>query len=301
MDKGIVFDIQKFSLHDGPGIRTTVFLKGCPLRCLWCHNPESQSFKVELSFKKDKCVGCGACEAVCSEGVHKVTESSHTIDYSKCKACGKCVEVCAYDALKLYGKVMTVSEIISEVVKDIKYYEKSGGGITVSGGEPLAQPTFTRELLKAAREKGIHTCIESTGYVSTEIIGKLLPYVDLFLYDYKATDARKHEELTGVSNELILQNLQSIYEQGAAIILRCPLIPGVNDFEEHLQGIADMSRKYPLLKGIELLPYHDMGKGKYKELGREYFLGNLKNASEEQKKAWLSFFEAKGCKNIKLG
>jgi pyruvate formate lyase activating enzyme len=300
MDKGIVFDIQKFSLHDGPGIRTTVFLKGCPLRCLWCHNPESQSFKVELSFKKDKCVMCGACEAVCASEVHKVTENSHTIDYSKCNVSGKCVVACAYDALKLYGKVMTVEEIISDVIKDIKYYEKSGGGITISGGEPLGQPTFTREILKAAQEKGIHTCIETTGYASKEVIAKLLPYVDLFLFDYKATDAVKHEELTGVSNELILQNLQFIYEQGASIILRCPLIPGVNDLEEHLQGIVNMSEKYPRLKGIELLPYHDMGKGKYKELGREYTLGNIKNTSEEQKKKWIDFFQALGCENIKL-
>jgi pyruvate formate lyase activating enzyme len=300
VNKGIVFDIQKFSLHDGPGIRTTVFLKGCPLRCLWCHNPESQSFKVELAFKKDKCMMCGACEAVCPLGVHRVTEGLHTIDYSKCNISGKCIEACTYDALKLYGKVMTVEEIISDVIKDIKYYEKSGGGITISGGEPLGQPSFTREILKAAKEKSIHTCIETTGYASKEIIAKLLPYVDLFLFDYKATDAVKHEELTGVSNELILQNLQFIYEQGASIILRCPLISGVNDSQEHLQGIANMSKKYPLLKGIELLPYHDMGKGKYKELGREYTLGNIKNTSEEQKKKWISFFQALGYNNIKL-
>ena len=300
MNKGIVFDIQKFSLHDGPGIRTTVFLKGCPLRCLWCHNPESQSFKIELSYKSDKCVLCGACEEVCEAGVHKVSENLHAIDYSKCTASCKCVEACAYDALKLYGKTMTVQEVISDVLKDIKYYKKSDGGITISGGEPLAQPTFTGEILKAAKEKRIHSCIETTGYASREIIEKLLPYVDLFLFDYKATDSKKHEELTGVSNELILENLQFIYDKGASIILRCPLIPGINDSEEHLQGIALMSDKYPLLKGIELLPYHHMGKGKYKELGREYSLEEIENTSDEQKKKWIGFFEDLGCKNVKL-
>jgi pyruvate formate lyase activating enzyme len=250
MTEGIVFDILRFSLNDGPGIRTSVFLKGCPLKCLWCHNPESHSFQPEESAKK------------------------------------------------LYGRIMNAVQVIEEVAKDIKYYEKSGGGITISGGEPLAQPEFTLEILKAAKDRGIHTCIETSGHAAKAIFTRILPYVDLFLFDYKATGSEKHKELTGVSNELILGNLDYIYNEGAAIVLRCPMIPGVNDSMDHFQAIADLNIKYPNLKGIELLPYHDFGRGKYSELGRDYSLSHLKNTAEEQKESWLSQLASLGCKNV---
>jgi pyruvate formate lyase activating enzyme len=296
MEQGIVFDIQRFSLHDGPGIRTSVFLKGCPLRCLWCHNPESQSFKTELSFKSEKCVHCRVCESVCPSGVHSFHENSHRIDFSKCASCGLCVQNCCFDALKLYGKVMSVTEIINEASKDIKYYENSGGGITITGGEPLSQPEFTFEILKESKEKGIHTCIETSGYTPKNIVEKILPHVDLFLFDYKATGSEKHLELTGVSNGLILENLDYICRKGAKIILRCPLIPGINDSADHLEAIANLSARYACLIGIEILPYHDMGRGKWRELGRDYKLSYLKNASEDQKANWISILHSLGCK-----
>jgi pyruvate formate lyase activating enzyme len=211
------------------------------------------------------------------------------------------VEACNYDTLKLYGKAMDVEDIINDAAKDMKYYENSGGGITISGGEPLAQPEFTLELLKSAREKGIHTCIETSGYAARNIIDRILPYTDLFLFDYKATGVEKHRELTGASNELIHDNFDYIYNKGASIILRCPMIPGVNDSADYLEAIASISRKYPSLKGIEILPYHDMGRGKYKELGREYSLSGLKNAAEEQKNSWLESLHSSGCEKAKIG
>lgn len=300
MTKGMILDIQKFSLHDGPGIRTTVFLKGCPLRCIWCHNPESQKLRAEIAFKEDKCVLCGACALACENNVHSVDEK-HIVNYENCIGSRNCIEVCNYDALKLYGELMDVKDIIDEAYKDIKYYEKSGGGITISGGEPLMQSEFTLELLKAAKEKGIHTCIETCGFASREVIDRIRPYVDLFLYDYKASDEVLHEKLTGVSNKLIIDNFKYLYDQGASIILRCPLIPKINDSIEHLKTIADISFNYPLLKGIEILPYHNFGKGKWREIGKEYLLMELKNPGEDVIEKWTSFFNDLGCKNIKIG
>lgn len=300
MVRGLVLDIQRFSLHDGPGIRTTVFLKGCPLRCLWCHNPESQLFKTELSYNSEKCVFCGACERVCPKGVHLVGAGGHRIDYAECAACGACVRACSFEALKLYGEAMAAEDIVNEAAKDIKYYENSGGGITVSGGEPLAQPEFTLEILKSARDRGTHTCIETSGYAPKSILDRILPYVDLLLFDYKATGTEKHRELTGVSNGPILENLEYCYDRGASIILRCPMIPGVNDSDDHLAAISEISLKHPRLKGIEILPYHDFGRGKWKELGREYTLSSLKNATAEQKAGWLSALASMGCKNARL-
>lgn len=301
MTQGIVFDIQRFSLYDGPGIRTTVFLKGCPLKCIWCHNPESQNYKVELSFKSQKCVHCGTCEAVCPEKVHKISRDYHIINWNRCTGCGKCVTSCAYDALKLYGRAMSVQEVIQEILKDMDYYRNSGGGLTVSGGEPLAQPEFTIELLKAAKDANIHTCIETSGYVQRKVIEETDQYVDLYLLDYKSTNSQTHKELTGVSNELMLSNLQFLYERGSSIIIRCPLIPGINDSEEHLAGIADLSKRFPMIKAVELLPYHDMGKGKYGELGIEYSLSYLKNTDEDQKSKWMEYFNSAKCKNVKFG
>lgn len=254
---GIVFDIQRFALHDGPGIRTTVFLKGCPLRCLWCHNPESWSFQPQTGKNPD-------------------------------------------GTTKVYGQAMDVAEVLAEVMADKAYYERSGGGITISGGEPLAQFEFCKALLEASKAQGLHTCIDTCGHVPQARFAAVLPYVDLFLFDYKATPDQ-HKELTGVEDQLILRNLDYLYNQGAQIILRCPLIPGVNDSLEHLAGIAALERKYPNLVEINIMAYHNMGNDKAKRIGQEILLPNIPTVDQEQKDAWLNQLRELGCTKVRLG
>jgi glycyl-radical enzyme activating protein len=226
--KGMVFDLQRFSLHDGPGIRTTVFLKGCPLHCQWCHNPESQSRAPEVAFAENLCQQCGECIAACPPGAQQWNHGQHIFQRNlcqqaaSCNAAFACVAACSFEALKKTGSSQSVGEIIREVVRDQVYYQQSGGGITLSGGEPLGQPAFTRELLLQAKALGIHTCIETSGYASKRVIQSLLPQVDLWLYDIKATHPDTHKALTGVTNSAILRNLSFLYEEGAAIWLRCP-------------------------------------------------------------------------------
>ena len=294
--KGIIFDIQRSSLHDGPGIRTTVFLKGCPLRCIWCHNPESWLMRPQLIYKRDRCVSCLSCVSACSFGAQGADEAhAHILDRDKCRNCFRCVEECAYRALKISGFETDSSAVMKEVEKDYKYFLNSGGGMTLSGGEPMLQFGFTLELLKAAGGKNIHTCLETCGFAGKEQYKAVLPHTDLFLFDIKAIDPQRHQELTGVRNEGILDNLDFLYASGAAIVLRCPLVPGINDSEEHLEGIAALSRKYPELKGIELLPYHDMGRAKWSEVGYVYRLGTLKSADEAVKKSWILKLRQMGC------
>lgn len=284
---GIVFDIQRFSLNDGPGIRTTVFLKGCPLKCLWCHNPESQSFKPQLSFNVKKCTDCFECVKVCPSGVHKNVNGKHTIDFDVCKLSTGCIKACPFDALSLFGYQSSVEEIILEVLKDERYYKNSNGGITISGGEPLAQFEFTKALLIAAKEAGLHTCVDTCGFAKQKLFEEILPYTDLFLFDYKTTDPLVHKKLTGTDNRLVLDNLNFLYEKNASIILRCPLIPGINDFREDLEKIAVMGNKYPMLKEINLLPYHPFGEDKLKRIGEKSSLLNVQLPTEEQKKGWF--------------
>ena len=214
MHSGTIFDIKGFALNDGPGIRTTVFMKGCPLDCLWCHNPESKSRKSELFFDSRKCVGCRSCE-VCPYGCHVFTDTEHIFNREKCIACGKCAAECYTDALELVGTEKSVEEIIAEVMKDEAFYENSGGGMTLSGGEPMFQFDFTYELLKRAKENGLHTCIETCGFAKWEQYEKIADLVDIFLFDYKETDPGKHKEFTGVTNELILENLKKHKNDGA--------------------------------------------------------------------------------------
>jgi glycyl-radical enzyme activating protein len=283
---GIIFDIQRFSLHDGPGIRTTVFLKGCSLRCKWCHNPESWNTKPQLQYRKEKCTNCLACVAKCPFGAHIVLNELHSFIPTQCRNCFHCVRECAYGALKTAGSVVSAAEVMKEVEADMAFYKNSGGGVTISGGEPMLQPEFVLELLKLAKEKGIHTCIETSGYTNKENFFKILTLTDLFLFDIKATSPEPHKELTGVTNEIILENLDILYNSGASILLRCPLIPGINDTEAHLQGIATLAKKYPRLMGIEVMPYHDLGRGKWEEIGLMYELGDLKSADQEIRNQW---------------
>ena len=265
--KALIFDIEKFAVHDGPGIRTVVFMKGCPLHCVWCHNPESQSFKAELFFNRTKCTNCGNCTAVCPAGSHKLFDGKHDFNREKCTSCGMCADNCPAEALKLSGVEMSVDEVMTEVLKDKIFYQNSGGGITLSGGEPLAHFDFSFALLTAAKSAGLHTAVETSGFAPREQIQKLFPLVDLWLWDIKCSP-EKHKDLTGVPFEPILENLISVAAANGKIILRCPLVPGVNDEDAHMLNIARLANEVAGVQEIDLEPYHPMGEGKSSQLGR---------------------------------
>jgi len=301
IEKAIIFEIQRASLHDGPGIRTTVFLKGCPLDCVWCHNPEATKAEPQLFFYEERCKLCGACEAVCTQQVHRVTESEHTIDFDACLQCGKCVDACLNNALKIIGKEMTVDEVMHEVMKDKDFYARSGGGITLSGGEPLFQFGFAKALLKRCRELGINTCVETSGFVSPAKFKQILPLIDVLLFDYKISESDNHIRYTGVPNQLILENLQTAHRFNIPIYLRCPIIPGINDTDFHFADIAELSEKLPKLKAVEILPYHDMGNSKRISVGRNETLQELKTVLPETSKKWIEQLRLLGCTKAIIG
>lgn len=267
MKKGLVFGIQHFSIDDGDGIRSTIFLKGCPLRCLWCHNPEGLAVTPQLQYMKNKCSSCFKCLNVCPQQAHYLNHGNHQIDFQKCKQCGKCVSTCPTGALEMAGIWMEPVEILSEVMQDEIFFKESGGGITVSGGEPMQQPDFLYELLKLFKENGLSTALETSGFGKSADYERIVPYVDQFLWDYKLTDPDLHKHYTGVKNDLILKNLDLVYGLGGRILLRCPLIPDINDNQEHFKGIASIIKKYPGLQGYEIMPYHKLGTSKTERLG----------------------------------
>lgn len=265
---GRIFNVQRFSIHDGPGIRTTVFLKGCPLRCLWCHNPEGISYEQHLSFLQRNCILCRYCFQVCPHQVHAMDpERGHILLRERCDVCGLCTRECYAKALELVGRDVTVQEVLDEVLRDRPFYETSGGGMTLSGGEPLLQIDFAEALLQAAKEVGLHCAIETCGHVSFRRFRRVLPYVDLFFYDLKDMDARRHREYMGVTNTLILANLKALHDTGTAILVRLPVIPGLNDRPDHFEGVARLVATLPKLQGVEIMPYHRLGTGKRERMG----------------------------------
>lgn len=262
--QGTIFNIQRFSTHDGPGIRTTVFFKGCNLKCLWCHNPESISFRNEIAFHRERCIGCGRCFQVCPKEAHREDEEGvHFIDRSRCDGCLLCAENCFAEALTGVGTEVSIARLMKSILTDLPYYENSGGGVTFSGGECMAQVDFLAEALMACKEKGIHTAVDTAGNVPWDSFVKILEYTDLFLYDLKAFDSATHEHLTGSGNERILDNLMRLCRTGKRIFVRIPLVPGWNDGE--IEGIARFLHGLPVER-VELIAFHRLGEGKYKSL-----------------------------------
>lgn len=264
---GNVFHIQRFSLYDGPGVRTVVFLKGCPLRCVWCHNPEGLSPKQQIQFNPSKCIGCMDCVNACPNGCHTQESGHHIYNRDQCTACGQCAAGCCSNALSLSGMEMTPEEVMVQVLKDRSVYSESGGGLTLSGGEPFAQPKFAIALLRLAKEHALHTCVETCGYTSADILTEAAKYTDLFLYDYKLTDEDLHRKFCGVSNRKILENLNLLDKLGANVILRCPVIPGCNDEDSHIQAIGKLAASHSCIQQVHLEPYHRLGIDKAAQLG----------------------------------
>ena len=263
-----VFNIQRCSLFDGPGIRTVVFLKGCPLRCVWCHNPEGGSVCKQILYNAERCMGCGECVKVCPNGCHSMQEGMHGFDRSRCTACGKCAEQCCALALTQVSRTMDVEQIMQEVMLDEKNFSASGGGLTLSGGEPLMHGEFSIALLKAAKERGLHTCVETCGYGDPGILKQMAAYTDLFLFDYKITGDGEHLALCGVPQTPILQNLERLNALGADVILRCPLIPEYNANAAHQAGIARVASRFACIRQIQIEPYHRLGISKSLQLGQ---------------------------------
>ncbi len=277
----MIFDIKRFAIHDGPGIRTTVFLKGCPLRCLWCHNPEGISRRPQLVFTPQRCIGCGRCLDLCPQGVHRFIDGRHLIEWERCLGCGACVEECYSEALRIAGREVSVEEVMDEVLSDRPFYETSGGGMTLSGGEPLAQPRFALALLQAAKEKGIHTALDTSGFAPWEHLEELLPYTDLVLYDLKHMDEERHMTLTGVSNGRILENLRRLDDIGKRIWVRIPLVPGYNDEDSNYHALGRFLSGLKNVEKIQILTYHKLAESKYESIGRSYPLKGLEPPTKE--------------------
>lgn len=283
---GIIFDIMRFSTRDGPGIRTTVFFKGCPLSCWWCHNPESQRSAPELIYRPNLCRGCLDCVAACPQGAISPWEGKVATDPARCQVSGDCVPVCPSDARQIAGREMGVAQVMAELLKDRDFYEQSGGGVTFSGGEPLQQPEFLAALLQACRQEGLHTAVDTSGWAPWSVLEGLHGLVDLYLYDLKLLDDARHLQYTGVSNQRILENLRRLAALGEGIRLRLPLIPGVNDRPEDLQAVREFLASLPALLEVEVLPYHTSGVEKYHRMGRPYPLEGLIVPDEVTVAAW---------------
>jgi pyruvate formate lyase activating enzyme len=299
-ETGVILNIQRFSIHDGPGIRTTVFFKGCTLRCFWCHNPESIRPQPEIQFFPDRCIGCGECLAVCPQGAHEFEDDHHTYARHACIVCGQCVDVCYAAAVELTGRAMTVDEVMAEVLQDEAFYASSGGGVTLSGGEPVLQRDFAHALLAGCKARGLHTAIETAANCRWEDLAALLPVTDLIMMDVKHMDPNKHKEATGVSNRRILDNARRLASTGKPILFRTPVVPTVNDTPQEIaaiaqfvQGLVDLGSRrsvgqtevnghcHGTLPDYELLPFHRLASDKYRSLDLDYRASRLDPPSQE--------------------
>lgn len=292
--KANIFNIQKFSIHDGPGIRTVVFLKGCPLRCRWCSNPESQSFHTQILWDPGKCLHCGLCQQSCpTKSIRFSDDGSFHFRHESCEGCLSCTRQCPGNALKYTGEKMSVDEVLEEVMKDIDFYEESGGGITLSGGEVLAQPEFAALLLSECKKKGLHTALETTGYASHEVFVSVTEYADLLLFDMKHHDIKKHRLYTGVPNEQILENMKWAAEHGKEVFARIPVIPGVNDSIEDAHAFCTLLHETGLSQ-VNLLPFHQFGEKKYEQLHMNYEMKDVKALHPEDLTEYAGVFETAG-------
>lgn len=305
MDAPVVFDIQKYSIHDGDGIRTTIFFKGCPLRCGWCHNPESQSPAAQLMWHREKCTGCGACMEACpQQAIGRDAQGRITLDRGKCTACGQCAEWCAAAAREVAGRVYPLGELVEEAEKDQMFYEESGGGVTLSGGEVMAAQPFSYvvELMRRLHGHGISVDIDTSGFAPWERFAAVLPYADTFLYDIKAMNPARHREWIGQDNALILENLRRLSAAGARIYLRLPLVGGANDAQADLLPILDLLDSGVHVEQINLLPYHNTGKSKYDRLGRAYDGEKLfEIPARDRLESIAGLFRERGYQNVKIG
>lgn len=291
---GTITQIQRFSIHDGPGIRTTVFFKGCNLRCFWCHNPETQRPTPEIECHPERCIACGSCLAICEHGAHELTAEGKVFHRERCVACGRCAAECFAEALVLIGRVVSVQDVMVDVLADRPFYQNSGGGVTLSGGEPLLQLSFTAALLAACRTEGIHTAIETAALAPWQDLAELLPLLDLVMIDIKAMDESLHRQVTGVGNARILANARRLAAEGVPLIVRTPVVPGVNDTPDAIAEIARFTAELPTLLYYELLPFHPMAAGKYESLGRSYAARDLARPSSDQMELLARIAEAQG-------
>ena len=297
--KAFIFNKQKYNMYDGPGVRTLVFFKGCPLRCKWCSNPEGLERKYQIMFKPTTCVSCGSCVPVCPQKIHSISSSGeHIIDRSiDCIGCGQCVEACIPDALKIAGEQVPISELLEYVEQDRAFYDQSGGGVTLGGGEVTSQPEAAINLLQACKQEGLHTAIETCGYTKKETILRFAEYVDLFLFDLKHIEPDRHFELTGVRNEMILENLEELIMKRNHVKVRMPMLKGINDSEAEIRGVIEFLkpfREFKNFEGIDLLPYHKLGVNKYVQLGMDYPIEgdpSLDDADLDRIEGWIREYD----------
>lgn len=296
--RGLVFNVMRFAVHDGPGIRTTVFLKGCPLHCWWCHNPESQSPRPEVVYSEQRCLRCGECVATCPNRALSLNQIVHR-DPHLCRACGSCIDACLSGARQLAGEWMTTADLLAKVERDRAFYEESAGGVTLSGGEPLLQSAFAAEFLAACRAVGISTALDTCGYAPSAQFQRVAEHVDLFLFDLKVLDPARHRELTGVANDCILENLRWTAQQRKPVIVRVPVIPGCTDSAANLDAISALAGSLGLRR-IDLLPYHRIARDKYQRLHREYRLADILPPSAERMRSLAAGFSDKGF-SVRIG
>ena len=298
-----ITSIQKYSIHDGAGIRTTVFFKGCPLSCIWCHNPETQSYAIQMMHNIEKCVDCGACISACRNNAITANNGLIITDFDKCNACGECIDYCVLNLREIMGKEYSVEELVNLIKKDEMFYEESGGGATLSGGEVMTQDMdYIEDLLKALQRIGISVNIDTCGYAPYDNFVRILPYVDTFLYDLKLMDTKKHKELAGTDNQLVLDNLRKLSRDGAKINIRIPLMAEINGNTEEIKTmIAFLIANHINIAGINLLPYHNTGSGKYNKLGEEYQGMYLHAPSDDEMKRFQALFIQAGFHNTKIG